>query len=120
MPENVNSYHVVILKLLHCKFYMSTVVAIKLLNDNKLSNIMKNKYCILRVQNYLLKIMKDVAVGILQSRNFEKKSMLRLEDSVFLKNFDFFCFFLFLIFVFLLKRSFQGILSCFEILIGSA
>ena len=48
------------------------VVTIKLLNNNnnKLSNIMKNKYCILCVKNYLLKIMDDLAVGILRSRNF--------------------------------------------------
>ena len=55
-------------------------VTSKLLNDNKFSNIMKNKYCIVRVcvcvKNYLLKIMETVAVGILQSRNFGKYSML--------------------------------------------
>ena len=51
------------------------VVTIKLLN-NKLSNIMKNKNCILCVKNYLLKIIEDVAVGILRSRNFGKYSML--------------------------------------------
>ena len=41
------------------------VVAIKLFINNKLSNIMKNKYCILCVKNYLLKIMENIAVGIL-------------------------------------------------------
>ena len=41
------------------------MVTIKLLNINKLLNIMKNKYCILCLKNYLLKIMEDVAVGIL-------------------------------------------------------
>ena len=41
---------------------------INLLNNNKLPNIMKNKYCILCVKNHLLKIMKNVAVGILESR----------------------------------------------------
>ena len=48
------------------------VVTIKLLNNNKLLYIMKNKYCILCVKSYLLKIMEDLAVGILQSRNFGK------------------------------------------------
>ena len=43
------------------------MVTIKLLNNNKLSNIVKNKY-ILCVKNYLLKIMEDVALGILESR----------------------------------------------------
>ena len=52
------------------------MVTIKLLNSNKLSNIMKNKYCILCVKNYLLKIMEDVVVGILRSKNFEKCSKL--------------------------------------------
>ena len=33
---------------------------------------MKNKYGILCVKNYLLKIMEDVAAGILQSGNFGK------------------------------------------------
>ena len=47
-----------------------TVVTIKLLNNNKFSNIIKNKYCILRVINYLLKIMEDVAAEILQSTIF--------------------------------------------------
>ena len=40
------------------------MVTIKLLNNNKLSNIIKNKYCFLCVKNYLLKIMEDVAIGI--------------------------------------------------------
>ena len=44
---------------------------------------------------------------------------LRLERSAFQKNFDLFIY-IFLIFLFLLKRSFQGLFSCFEILIGSA
>ena len=48
------------------------VVPIKLLNNNKLSNIMRNKYCIMRVKNHLLKFMEDVTEGILQSRNFGK------------------------------------------------
>ena len=46
------------------------VVTIKPLNNNKLSNIMKKKYCVLCVKNYLLKIMDDIAVGILLGRNF--------------------------------------------------
>ena len=46
------------------------VVTNKLLNNSKLLNIMKNKYCILCVKKYLFKIMEDVAVGILQNRNF--------------------------------------------------
>ena len=44
--------------------------------NNKLPNIMKNKYCILCVKNYLLETMDDIPVGILQSRNFGKCSML--------------------------------------------
>ena len=52
------------------------VVTIKCLNDNKLSKIMKNKYCILYMKNYLLKIMEDVAVGISQNRGFGKYSIL--------------------------------------------
>ena len=44
------------------------MLTIKLLNNNELQNIMKNKYCILCVKNYLLKMMQDVAVGILESR----------------------------------------------------
>ena len=40
----------------------------------------------------------------------------RLERSVFLKNFKK----IFLIYLFLLKKSSQGIFNCFEILIGSA
>ena len=40
------------------------MVTNKLLNNNnRLSNIMKNKYCILYVKNYLLKIIEEVAVG---------------------------------------------------------
>ena len=45
-------------------------MTVKLLNNNKLSNIMKNKCCILCMKNYLLKIVDDVDVGILRSRNF--------------------------------------------------
>ena len=45
-------------------------VTIKLLNNNKLSDNMKIKYCILCAENYFLKIMKDVAAGILRSSNF--------------------------------------------------
>ena len=48
------------------------VVTNKLLNNSKLLNIMKNKYCILRVKKYLFEIMEDVAVGILQNRNFKE------------------------------------------------
>ena len=44
------------------------VVIIKLLNNHKLSNIMENKYCILCVKNYSLKIMEDFAAGIFESR----------------------------------------------------
>ena len=43
------------------------VVPFKLLNNNKLLNIMKNKYCTPCVKNNLLKIMEDVAKGILRS-----------------------------------------------------
>ena len=35
---------------------------------------MKNKYCILCVKNYMLKIMDEVAVGILQTRNLESRA----------------------------------------------
>ena len=43
------------------------------LNNNKFSNIIiKNKYCILCVKNYLLKTMENIAVGILGNRNFGK------------------------------------------------
>ena len=43
------------------------------LNNNRFSNIIiKNKYCILCVKKYLLKIMEDIAVGILGSSNFGK------------------------------------------------
>ena len=35
---------------------------------------MKNKYCILCVKNYMLKIMDEVAVGILQIRNLESRA----------------------------------------------
>ena len=48
------------------------MMTVKFLNNNKLLNIMNNKYCILCVKNYLLKIMQGVAVGILQSRNLGK------------------------------------------------
>ena len=41
------------------------MVTIKLLNNNKLWNIMKNKYCILCVTNDLFKIMEEVTAGIL-------------------------------------------------------
>ena len=47
-------------------------MTIKLLNNKKLLNIIKNKYCILCMKNYLLKIMDNVTVG----KNFEKLSML--------------------------------------------
>ena len=43
------------------------IVTITLSNNNKLPNIMKNKYCILCMKNYLLKVMNDVAIGILKS-----------------------------------------------------
>ena len=42
------------------------------LNNNKHSNIIENKYCILCVKNYFLKILEDIIVEILQSRNFQK------------------------------------------------
>ena len=51
------------------------VVTIKLLNNDKLSNIMKNKYCVLCVKNYLLKIIEDIPVEILPSSYFGKQSM---------------------------------------------
>ena len=35
---------------------------------------MKNKYCILCVKNYMVKIMDEVAVGILQIRNLESRA----------------------------------------------
>ena len=54
------------------------VVTIKILNNNKISNIMKNKYCILCVKNYLLKMMEDIATGILPSMNFKKVEDVRL------------------------------------------
>ena len=46
--------------------------SIKLLNNTKLSNVMKNKYCILFMKDYLLKIMGIVAVGILRSTDFRE------------------------------------------------
>ena len=39
---------------------------------------MKNKYCILCVKNYLLKMMEDIATGILPSMNFKKVEDVRL------------------------------------------
>ena len=54
------------------KFINLYGVTIKLLNNNKLLNIMKNKYCMLCVKNYLFKIVEYVAIGTLQSRNFGK------------------------------------------------
>ena len=39
---------------------------------------MKNKYGVLYVKNYLLKIMESVALGIFYSRNFEKQIILFL------------------------------------------
>ena len=50
-------------------------MTIKLLNNNKLSNVMKSKFCILCVKNYLLKIMENVAVGTLLNRNSETQSI---------------------------------------------
>ena len=44
----------------------------KVLNNNKLSNIMQNKYCTHCVKNYLLKIIEDVTVGTLRSRDIGK------------------------------------------------
>ena len=46
------------------------MVTIKLLND-KLSNIVKNKDCIL-FEKLLVKIMEDVVVGILRIKEFGK------------------------------------------------
>ena len=43
------------------------IVTIRLSNNNKLPNIMKSKYCILCMKNYSLKVMNDVAIGILKS-----------------------------------------------------
>ena len=48
------------------------MMAIKLLNNTNILNIMKNKYYIPCVKNYLLKIMEDVAVATLRIRNFRK------------------------------------------------
>ena len=48
------------------------VVTDKLLNNNTLLIIVDNKYCILCVKYYFLKIMEDIAVGILQCRNCGK------------------------------------------------
>ena len=48
---------------------------------------MKNKYCILCVKNYLLKMMEDIAVGILPSMNFKKVEDVKLfvvkQNSIF-------------------------------------
>ena len=52
------------------------LVTFKLLNNNKLSNIMENKYCIVSVKNPLLKIMEDFTVAILWNWNFGKQSIL--------------------------------------------
>ena len=48
------------------------VLAIKLLDNNELSKIIfskifQNKHCTLCVENYLLKIMEDFAVGIFKA-----------------------------------------------------
>ena len=48
------------------------MMTIKLLNNNKPANIMKNKDCTLCVKNYLLKIMENITVQILRSRDFGK------------------------------------------------
>ena len=56
-------------------------MTIKILNNNKHSKIIKNKYCILYVKNYLLKIVEDVAAGILRSWNFGKQIMLSFQIS---------------------------------------
>ena len=50
------------------------------MNNNKHSKIIKNKYCILYVKNYLLEIVEDVAAGILRSWNFEKQIMFRFQE----------------------------------------
>ena len=65
-------------------------------------------------------IVKSHTESDFREHCIEIKSGLRLESSVFLKKFRHFFFFFFLIFFFLLKRPFQGVFSCFEILIGSA
>ena len=48
---------------------------------------MKNKYCILCVKNYLLKMMEDIAVGILPSMNFKRVEDVKLfvvkQNSIF-------------------------------------
>ena len=83
------NYHIVILKLLNCNsiavfflyFYLSkhkSMKFIKLYGSDYLNFwiimnfriLWKNKYCILFVKNYLMKIMEDVAAGILRTRNF--------------------------------------------------
>ena len=57
------------------------MVTIKLLNSNKLSNIMKNN--IVWVKNYLLKIMEDFAEGILYIRAEHVKLFLVKHNSMF-------------------------------------
>ena len=48
----------------------SAVMIMDFLNNNKLSNIMKNKYCVLYMKNHLLKIMGGITVRISRSKNF--------------------------------------------------
>ena len=49
-------------------------MTIKLLNNDKLLNIMKSKYCIMCVKNYLLKII------VCCSRNFAKQEFGKVES----------------------------------------
>ena len=91
------SYHIVTLKLLHCNsievfflcFYLSKHEIYKPLWWWPLNFwiinfwiLWKNKCSIPWVKNYLLKIMKDVAVGILQRTNFGKYNMLFLAGQI--------------------------------------
>ena len=86
ISHGIRSYHIVILKLLHCNSIAVFFLYFDLLkheiyiplcwwllnNNNKLSHIMKSKYCILWSKNCLSKIMEDINVGISRSRNFGK------------------------------------------------
>ena len=62
-------------------------MTVKLLNNNKLLNIMKNAHCVLCVKNYLLKIMEDVFVGILGSRVILRKLFLVKLNSIFVADY---------------------------------
>ena len=84
---------------------------------------LKDFYFLLHFQvfdpsNKLLKIVLHISLQlwIHATKVLPRNPYLRLERSVFLKNFQK----IFLMSLLLLRRSFQGVLSCFEIFVGSA